>query len=76
MKKIKELPPVIWMFAIIIIVFSITGKNFFSLNNIINIIKQASPFLIVALGETMVILIGGTDLSIGYVMGFSGVSVK
>ncbi len=75
MKKLKELPPVIWMFAIIIIVFSITGKNFFSLNNIINIIKQASPFLIVALGETMVILIGGTDLSIGYVMGFSGVVV-
>lgn len=71
--KVKDFPPVVWMFAFIIIVFAITGRNFFTTRNLINIIKQASPFLIVALGETMVILIGGTDLSIGYVMGLCGV---
>ena len=74
-RKARELPPVVWMFAAIIIIFSFTGRNFLSYRNLINILKQASPFLIVALGETMVILMGGTDLSIGYVMGLTGVTI-
>ncbi len=72
--KVKEWPPVVWMLSLIVIVFAFTGRNFFSQRNLINILIQISPFLIVALGETMVILIGGTDLSVGYVMGLSSVA--
>lgn len=74
-QQIKAYPPVVWMLLCIVLVFSFTGKNFFSMGNLINITKQASPFLILAIGETMVILIGGIDLSIGYVMGFCGVVI-
>ena len=73
--KIKKLPPVAWMLIIIIFILSLTGKNFLSYRNIINILVQASPFLILALGETMAILVGGIDLSIGFVMSFSSVTV-
>lgn len=73
--QIKSIPPVIWMLAAIIVIFSFTGRNFFSYSNLWNIIKQASPFLILALGETMAILVGGIDLSVGYVMGFCGVVI-
>lgn len=79
LKKIKNtfksLPSVVWMLSAIVIIFSFTGKNFFTIGNLRNIIIQASPFLILALGETMAILIGGIDLSVGYVMGFCGVVV-
>lgn len=74
-QQVKTYPPVVWMLLCIVVVFSFTGKNFFSYGNLLNIIKQASPFLILAIGETMVILIGGIDLSIGYVMGFCGVVI-
>lgn len=72
---LKRIPPVIWMLACIVIVFSFTGKNFFTYRNLRNILIQASPFLILAIGETMAILVGGIDLSVGYVMSFCGVIV-
>ena len=74
-KKLGDVPPVIWMLLTIITVFSITGENFFSFGNLLNIIKQASPFLILAIAETMAILIGQIDLSIGNVMAFCTVVV-
>lgn len=73
--RIKDFPPVIWMLACIFIIFSFSGKNFLTFRNFLNILKQASPFLILALGQTMAILIGGIDLSVGYVMSFCGVIV-
>ncbi len=74
-RNLKSIPPVIWMLLSIIIIFSITGKNFLSYRNLLNLLKQASPFLILAIGETMAILVGGIDLSIGFVMSFSSVIV-
>ncbi len=72
---VKSFPPVIWMLLLLLIVFSFTGANFYSVNNLLNIIRQASPYLILAMGETLAILVGGIDLSVGYVMGFCGVAV-
>ncbi len=74
-KSITSFPPVVWMLFSIIVVFAFTGENFFTYGNFLNILKQASPFLILAIGETMAILVGGIDLSIGYVMSFSSVMV-
>lgn len=67
--------PVIWMLLLIIAVFSYYGQNFFSYGNLLNIIKQASPFLILAIAETMAVLVGQIDLSIGNVMAFCTVVV-
>jgi len=57
-----------------LILFSFLGKNFFSLRNFNNIILGASSLLLLASGETFVIISGGIDLSIGFVMGFVCVS--
>lgn len=72
---IGNVEPVIWMLAIIIITFSLTGEEFLSWGNAVNIIKQASPFLILALAETIAILIGQIDLSVGNNMAFCTVIV-
>ena len=55
--------------------FPETRTNFFSEANFINVLKSASIFLILAMGETVVLIAGGVDLSIGGMMAFSGVVV-
>lgn len=45
---------------------------FFSPINILNVIRQISIIGIIAIGETMVILLGGIDLSVGAVVAFTG----
>jgi len=60
--------------VMMLILFSVLGKNFLSLNNFNNIILGISALLLLASGETFVIISGGIDLSIGFVMGFVCIS--
>ena len=55
---------------VIFVVFSICGKSFLSLSNILNIIQQSSINGTMALGMTFLIICGYFDLSAGVVMGF------
>lgn len=57
----------------LIIIFSFTGKGFFKLANFQNIVHLATTFLLLASAETFVIITGGIDLSVGFVMGLSSV---
>ncbi len=57
-----------------LVVFSFTGKNFFALNNFQSIVHLATTSLLLACAETFVIITGGIDLSVGFVMGLSAVS--
>jgi len=59
-----------------LILFSFLGKNFFTLNNFNNILLGVSSLLLLAAGETFVIISGGIDLSIGFVMGFVCISTS
>ena len=75
LKALSKVEPVIWMLGIIFIIFSIMGSNFLTLANAANIIKQASPFLILALAETMAVLVGQIELSVGNNMAFCTVII-
>lgn len=55
------------------IFFSLTTEAFFTGPNLINVMRQASFTGIAAVGATMVLLIGGIDLSIGSLLAFTGV---
>jgi len=59
------------VFALIILVFSLTSPYFFTLRNFMDILRQSSFVLVAALGMTMVIITGGIDLSVGSVIGLS-----
>lgn len=60
--------------VILFVVFSITGKSaFFSLNNFENVFYQPTIYIFLAAAETFVIITGGIDLSVGFVMGLSSV---
>ncbi len=53
--------------------FSILGSHFQSLENLQNIFVACLPVLLLGVGQTFVIISGGIDLSVGFVMGFGAV---
>ncbi|GAB2046502.1 ABC transporter permease [Agathobaculum sp. TL06] len=60
------------MLLLIILVFSITTPNFFTLNNFATVVMKQLPFLlIISLGMTLAILANGIDLSIGSTLALS-----
>ena len=57
--------------GLILIIVSIIKPNFLSMSNILNIMQNASTKGILALGCAGLIVLAGTDLSIGRVLGLS-----
>jgi ribose transport system permease protein len=57
-------------------IFSVTTEYFFTTANLQNILRQISITAIVAIGMTLVILIGGIDLSVGSVVLFSAAAMN
>lgn len=54
-----------FFFFACILFFSATTDTFMTLGNILNVVRQAAPLLIVAVAMTFVIITGGIDLSVG-----------
>ncbi|MDE9565535.1 ribose ABC transporter permease [Xenorhabdus bovienii] len=57
---------------ILIVVVSFFSPNFFTLNNLFNILQQTSVNAIMAVGMTLVILTSGIDLSVGSLLALTG----
>ena len=60
------------VFVFMVILSTIMTDNFMKPSNLINILRQMAPVMIIACGETMVIIAGMTDLSPGAVLALSG----
>ncbi len=56
----------------LIVVVSFLNPNFFTVDNLMNILRQTSVNAIIAVGMTLVILTGGIDLSVGSVLALCG----
>jgi ribose transport system permease protein len=69
----KSLPPVTWVVLAIFIIFSVTSNGFFTINNLISIVRQGSFLWMLATAATIVLLSEALDLSLGSVMTLSGV---
>ncbi len=52
-------------FVACLVFFTITTDTFMTVGNILNVVRQAAPILIVAVAMTFVIITGGIDLSVG-----------
>ncbi|MBD2780455.1 ribose ABC transporter permease [Xenorhabdus sp. 42] len=57
---------------LLVVVVSSMGPNFFTLNNLFNILQQTSVNAIMAVGMTLVILTSGIDLSVGSLLALTG----
>lgn len=59
--------------VVIVVLFSLATNTFMSTNNLVNILRQASINIVLAVGMTMVILTGGIDLSVGSILATTAV---
>ncbi|MBK5145682.1 ribose ABC transporter permease [Budviciaceae bacterium BWR-B9] len=57
---------------VLIIVVSFLSPNFFTIDNLFNILQQTSVNAIIAVGMTLVILTSGIDLSVGSILALTG----
>jgi ribose/xylose/arabinose/galactoside ABC-type transport system permease subunit len=61
---------------IVIIISAILSPAFYKFSNVLNVLRAAAVLGIVSVGQTMVILGGGIDLSVGAVMGTIAIAVS
>ncbi|MBQ3421268.1 MAG: ribose ABC transporter permease [Romboutsia sp.] len=57
---------------VLIGIVGILSPSFFTVANLLNVLRQTSINGVIAAGMTFVILTGGIDLSVGSILGFSG----
>ena len=74
LRRILHSPLALPLIGLIVvsILMGFASENFFSVSNIMNVLRQVSIVCILAVGMTFVILTGGIDLSVGAVMALSG----
>jgi ribose transport system permease protein len=56
-------------------VLSVMSRDFLTVNNLLNVLRQVSINALIAFGMTFVILLGGIDLSVGAVLALSSVAI-
>lgn len=66
--KYLQIPPAFYMMLLLLLIYGILVDNYFTVENMTNIISQAAPLLVVACGQTLIVLLQGTDLSLGSLM--------
>lgn len=60
------------LLLVFIVISSVLSPNFLKVNNMLNMMQQCAIPGIIAIGMTIVITLGGIDLSVGGVAAFSG----
>lgn len=66
---------VIYLFLLILIIFvSIFSEDFLSVGNFRNLLRSSLPLMMVAFGQTIIILTGGIDLSLGGIVALCNVA--
>ena len=58
------------------VALSVSTDTFLTLRNIDNLMRQATIWAVIAVGQTFVIITAGIDLSVGTVLGFAGVVIS
>jgi ribose transport system permease protein len=69
---LKRFLPYASLFALFIFL-SVASPYFLTVNNLSSVIRQTTVIVIMAMGMTVVIASGGIDLSVGSIVGLSGV---
>ena len=66
----------ILVMIVLLVIFGLTAENFLSLQNLQNILRQIAITAILGIGMTLVILVGGIDLSAEAVVLFSAAAMN
>lgn len=58
-----------------VLIFSIVSPNFLSLSNLRSVLRNSTDMAVISIGMTMVILMGGVDISVGSALGVVAIIV-
>jgi ribose transport system permease protein len=74
LSKLFSSPLILPLVGLVVVstLMAFASANFFSVDNLLNVLRQVSIVAILAVGMTFVILTGGIDLSVGAVMALVG----
>lgn len=72
LKSIKRMLPLLVAIVVLLLLFRLRVPNLLSRDNLLDLTQQISVNAIIAFGLTLVILIGGIDLSVGAVLALVG----
>jgi D-xylose transport system permease protein len=67
--------PVVLGMVVVAVCFQIANPTFLSSVNLVNLFKQSTVYMLLAIAEIFALLLGEIDLSVGLVMGLSSVAV-
>jgi ribose transport system permease protein len=62
------------MMVVVILSFGFSSENFFTVGNLQAVMLASAPFALIAIGQTLVIVTGGIDLSVGSVIALSSMA--
>lgn len=74
MKLLRQLGPLLAL-VVMIVLLSFSSPYFFTVDNLLNIFRQSSVNALLALGQLLVIITAGIDLSVGSILGLCAVMV-
>ncbi|MDX3926286.1 MAG: ABC transporter permease [Shinella sp.] len=74
LRRVLDLSPVI-LLAVLTVIFAIVDPRVVSTQSLINIVSQATPIAVLALGALIVLLTAGIDLSAGVGVAFCAVLI-
>lgn len=72
-KQARRAVPIYAILLAIVVVTALLSDRFLTSENMVNVFAQVAPLAIVALGQTIVILLAGIDLSVGSVVSMTTV---
>lgn len=72
-RYVKENMGILIGLMVLCIVISLINPDFLSTNNLMNVLRQVSTNMYLAIAMTMVIILGGIDLSVGSIIAVTGV---
>lgn len=75
LRWLKGIPSISWILVGMLLVFSIIAPHFATIDNAFNIVRQGAVLTIVATGMMVAIANAGIDLSVGSLIGLSGVII-
>jgi ribose transport system permease protein len=58
---------------VIVVIFDVLNPGFLGVDNISSILQDSTETILLAFGETLVIITGGIDISVGATLGLSGI---
>ncbi len=64
--------PLIIGIVVIAVIFQSQNANFLTAGNLVNLIAQGAPIMLLGLAQVFALVLGEIDLSIGYVGGVAG----